>query len=105
MGRFNNSNKTRIWVLTYDLLPCYFSNMTSISISKLKENPSKAIYRARDYPLAVENRHKVEAYLIGKDLYEKIIDFVENYIDHQAVLKDDETKGRDFEEVVKELGL
>ena len=79
--------------------------MTSVSISKLKENPSKAINTARDYPLAIENRNRVEAYLIGKDLYEKIVEFIEDYIDIQAVKNADYESARDFEEIAKELGL
>ena len=79
--------------------------MTSISISKLKENPSKAINLASEYPLAVENRNHIKAYLIGKDLYEKFVEFVEEYIDIQAVRNADTSKGRDFEEVAKELGI
>lgn len=79
--------------------------MISISVSQLKTNPSAAILQSLDYPLAIESRNKVKAYLIGKDLYEKIVSFVEDYIDTSAVEKTDFSKGRDFEEVVKNLGI
>ncbi|HJZ24436.1 hypothetical protein A3H80_03070 [Candidatus Roizmanbacteria bacterium RIFCSPLOWO2_02_FULL_37_19] len=79
--------------------------MNSISISQLKINPSKAISEALDFPLAVVNRNKVEAYLIGKDLYEIIISHIEDTIDRKAVEKTDFNKGRDFETIAKELDV
>jgi hypothetical protein len=79
--------------------------MNRISISELKINPSAAISKAADYPLAVENRNNIQAYLIGKTLYEKLVSYIEDYIDRQAVEKTDFTKGRNFEDVAKDLGL
>ena len=79
--------------------------MTRISISKLKENPSVAIGLADDYPVAVENRNKVKAYIIGKDLYEKLVSYLEDYVDSKIVEKTDFSKGTDFEKVAKELGI
>ena len=79
--------------------------MNSISISQLKTNPSRAIQEALDFPLAVENRNKVEAYLIGKDLYEKIALYIEDLVDRRAVAQTDFKKGRDFEAVASELNL
>lgn len=79
--------------------------MNSISISQLKINPSKAIQEALDFPLAVENRNKVEAYLVGKDLYDKIASYIEDLIDRKAVAETDFTKGRDFENIATELNL
>lgn len=79
--------------------------MTNISISDLKTNPSRAILKASDYPLAIEKRNKVKAYIIGKELYEKIVSFVEDYIDTTTVEKTDFSKGKDFEKVAKELGI
>lgn len=79
--------------------------MTTTSISQLKINPSSVITQAADYPVAIENRNKVKAYLIGTSLYEKMVVFIEDYIDVQAVKKADFTKGRDFEKIAKELGI
>jgi antitoxin StbD len=79
--------------------------MTSVSISELKVNPSAVIDQALDYPVAVEKRNKVKAYVVGKDLYEKIIAYIENYLDRLAVKNTDFTKGKDFEELAKELGI
>lgn len=79
--------------------------MNSISISDLKVNPSKAIDNASDFPLAIQNRNEVKAYLIGKELYEKIASYIENMIDKQAVEKTNFKKGSSFEKVAKKLGL
>ncbi len=78
---------------------------TTISISQLKRNPSKAIFLADDYPLAVKNRSEVKAYLIGKQLYESILEHIENYTDKKAVEETDFKTGRDFEELAKELNV
>ena len=79
--------------------------MNNISVSKLKANPAKAIYMATDYPVAIENRNETKAYLIGKNLYEKMIAYIEDYIDFEAVKSADFSKGKDLEKVAKELGL
>lgn len=79
--------------------------MTTISISELKINPSRAIHAAEEYPITVENRGKTEAYLIGKDLYEKLIAYVEDYIDKKAISETDYKKGKDFEKIAKSLGI
>ncbi len=84
-----------------------YSNMDNafVSISQLKIHPSKAISQAEDYPLMVKSRNKVMAYLMGKELFEKIISYIEDYIDKKAVREVDFRKGRDFEEVAKELNI
>lgn len=92
-------------VLTEDQLKGIISRMNAISVSQLKVNPSAVISQAEDYPVAVENRNKVQAYLVGKNLYEKMVSFIEDYVDVAAVKKTDRTKRRDFEEVAKELGI
>jgi hypothetical protein len=79
--------------------------MTRVSISKLKANPSEAILQAIDYPVAVEKRNEVQAYLIGKGLYEKLISFIEDSVDSFSVLNTDFSKGKDFEKVAAKLGI
>lgn len=79
--------------------------MDTISISQLKMNPSKAILDATQYPVAIESRNKVKAYLVGKEIYEKLISYIENFIDAKEVAKTDFSKGRDLEQVAKELGI
>lgn len=77
----------------------------SISISQLKTHPSKAISQAEDYPLVVKSRNKVKAYLMGKELFEKIISYIEDYVDKKAVREADFRRGRDFNQVAKELNV
>ena len=79
--------------------------MNTISISQLKINPSNAIRQALDFPMAIQNRNKIEAYLIGKDLYEKIVSYIEDFIDKKAVEETDFKKGKDFEKIAKKLNI
>ena len=79
--------------------------MTSISISQLKTNPAAAISSARDYPLAVQNRNMTQAYLIGKDMFEKLILLVEDAEDRKAIENADYKNGISLEDLEKELGL
>lgn len=79
--------------------------MTTISISTLKTSPAKALAAAQDYPVAVAKRSKVKAYLLGEHLYEKLLSYVEDYIDQRAVKSANFRRGRDFDKVVKQLGL
>ena len=77
----------------------------TISISQLKARPSKAISKAEDYPVVIKSRNQVKAYLMGKEFFEKIISYIENYVDKKAVRETDFRKGRDFEEVAKKLNI
>lgn len=79
--------------------------MTTTSISQLKMNPSAVIAQARDYPVAVHNRNKVQAYVIGKSLYDTMLDLIEDKLDRAVINRTDFTKGKDFEVVAKELGI
>lgn len=79
--------------------------MNSISISQLKLNPSTAISNALDFPLAVESRNEVKAYIMGKDLYEMIVAYMEDASDRKAVEETDFSLGHDLEDVAEELGL
>ena len=82
-----------------------FDIMNSISISDLKVNPSKAIISALDFPLAIESRNKIQGYLLGKDLYETIISYIEDSSDRKAVEETDFKKGRTLDAITKEIGL
>ena len=77
----------------------------SISISQLKINPAQAVRNAADAPVAIQKRNITEAYLIGKDLFDAIVSYIEDFIDRKAVAQTDFSKGRDFERVASELGL
>ncbi|MBL7159505.1 type II toxin-antitoxin system Phd/YefM family antitoxin [Candidatus Microgenomates bacterium] len=79
--------------------------MDSVSVSELKINPSRVIKQALDYPVAVEKRNQVKAYLLGKELYEKIVTYIEDYLDRKTTKETDFSKGKDFEKVAQELGI
>ncbi len=79
--------------------------MTSLSITQLKVNPAKAILASGDYPVAIENRGEVEAYLVGKDLFERLERYVEEFVDKRVVDSADYSSAEDFEEFAKKLGI
>lgn len=79
--------------------------MTTTTISQLKMNPSAVIAQATDYPVAVENRNTVTAYVVGKRLFEKLTGYLEDKLDIAAVVKADFSKGKDFEAVAHDLGI
>lgn len=77
----------------------------NLNITELKTNPSKAISMASDYPVAIVNRNNVKAYIIGKELFDELSNHLEDSFDGEAIRNTDFSKGRDFEEVAKELGI
>jgi hypothetical protein len=79
--------------------------MTSVSITALKANPSSAISASFDYPVAIKNREKVQSYLIGKVLFEKMVSFIEDNIDQKAVKEADYKNAVSLDDVIKDLGL
>ena len=79
--------------------------MTRVSISELKANPASVLASATDYPVAILKRNKTAGYVVGKDIFEKLVEFVENYIDRKAIKEADYSKGRNFEEIAEELGI
>lgn len=91
--------------MTRDLFRAIIYILNTISISELKTRPSKAVSQAVDYPIAVEKRNKVYAYLVGKNLFEKMISYIEDYMDKKTIEKTDFKKGRDLERVASELGI
>lgn len=79
--------------------------MNIISISDLKTNPTRAISGALDYPVAIQKRNKTQAYIVGKELFEKLVSFIEDTVDIQAARNADYKKVRNFEDIASELGL
>jgi antitoxin StbD len=79
----------------------------SLSISQLKTNPAAAIAQADDYPVAIANRNQIKAYLVGGSMFEKLVEFLEDWEDIRAAKKalKHREKGRDFKIIAKELGL
>jgi hypothetical protein len=79
--------------------------MDAISISQLKVNPSGAIGLAADYPLSINNKGQTTAYLIGNQLFNKIVAYLENVSDKKAVQETNFSKGRNFEDLANDLGI
>jgi antitoxin StbD len=79
--------------------------MDTVAISQLKINPSAVIAKAADYPVAVENRNEVTAYLVGKQLFERFIAYLEDREDRAAVASADFSKAKDFDRVARDLGI
>jgi len=79
--------------------------MNSISVSQLKTNPSQFILQANDYPIPIEKRNKIEAYLIGSVLFDKIVGYLEDKEDQEAVKTVDFNKGRKLKTLSTELGI
>ena len=79
--------------------------MNSITISQLKINPSAAFGMAEDYPLSVDSRGKVKGYVVGKKLFERMVEWMENQEDIVAIKKSEYPKGKKAEELMEELGL
>ena len=55
--------------------------------------------------MAVQNRNKTEAYVVGKGLFEKLERMVEDFIDRKAIEETDFSKGENLEKVMKKLGI
>jgi|GEM_PF-1095273 len=85
------------------------NNTNSITISQLKMNPMAAINMADDYPLEVFNRGTSKAYLVGKKLFDQIVEWMEDMEDKRAIdyaLKSGELdEAEDFEEFAAKLGI
>jgi antitoxin StbD len=82
--------------------------MTSVSISDFKKNPASVLSSAEDYPVAVLKRNKTAGYVVGKDIFEKLIELVENLVDKKAkesLTKSDYENAVSLEDLAKELGL
>ena len=79
--------------------------MTNVSISQLKANPSAVLSAAEDFPVAVQNRNKTAGYVVGKDIFEKLILFLEDIEDKKAIKSIDLNDKVDFEDFAKKLGI
>ena len=79
--------------------------MSTTTISELKARPASAILDAEDYPVAILKRNKTQAYIVGKELFEKLISAVEDTIDKNAIKNADFKGGKEFEDLASELGI
>ena len=51
----------------------------SASISELKKNPTALLTQADGEPVAILNRNRPTAYLVPADIYETMLDMLEDY--------------------------
>lgn len=79
--------------------------MTYVSISDLKTNPASIIADSLNYPIAIQKRSKTQAYLVGKDIFERLVAKLEDEIDAKAVRETNFEGAEDFEKVAAELGI
>ncbi len=79
--------------------------MTTATISQVKINPMAVFNRAIDFPIQIQNRNKTAGYFVGKDLFEKMIEYLEDIEDKKVIDKTDFNKGTNFEDFAKELGI
>jgi len=79
--------------------------MTSVSITQLKVNPMAVLNSADDYPVEIQNRSKIAGYFVGKNLFEKMVNFMEDIEDARAIKNADYKNGTLLEDLEKELGL
>lgn len=57
----------------------------SVSVTELKRHYAEVMREADNEPVAVLNHNKPEAYLVPAALYERLINQMEDLIDHQTV--------------------
>lgn len=79
--------------------------MINVSISELKTNPASIILQSAEYPVAIQKRSKTQAYLVGKDIFEKLVAHLEDQVDKEAIEQTDFSTVRSYEDVARELGL
>ena len=51
---------------------------TTASISELKKNPSATVRSGAGFPVAVLNRNKPEFYCIPSELYERMLEYIDD---------------------------
>jgi antitoxin StbD len=80
-------------------------NITNVSVSQLKSNPSAVLQDADDYPVAITNRSDISGYVVGKNLFEKLVNALEDLVDIKAAEESDTDDAVDFEDVAADLGI
>ena len=81
-----------------------YANYTA-SITELKKSPTKLLEMANNEPIAILNHNKPNAYMVPSDMFEKMIDIIDDYYLAQEVkdrlnYKDDELIEVDLDELV-----
>lgn len=79
--------------------------MTTVSISQLKINPMAVFNTAIDFPIQIQNRNKTAGYFVGKKLFEKMVNYMEDIEDKNAIKNADYKNGTTLEDLEMELGF
>lgn len=79
--------------------------MTTATISQVKINPMAVFNSAIDFPVQIQNRNKTAGYFVGKDLFEKMIEYMEDMEDKKVIDSINLDDKSDFEEFAKSLGI
>ena len=74
-----------------------------VSISDLKRNPTAVVAAARQQQVAILNRNKPVAYVISPEVWEGIVDMVEEIEDSKVVRERLEKPGKLIEVSVDDL--
>lgn len=79
--------------------------MTQASVTGLKTNPSRVITDAQSYPVAISSHNRVTSYVLGKELFESLVAYIEDSLDRLAIDAVTSKRGKSFEKVAHELGI
>jgi antitoxin StbD len=75
----------------------------SASISELKRNPTALLKEAKGSPIAILNHNRPTAYLVPTELYETMMDIIEDYELGLLVKEREEEKELAFEVDINDL--
>jgi len=75
----------------------------SASISELKRNPTALLKEAEGSPIAILNHNRPTAYLVPTELYETMMDIIEDYELGLLVKEREELKQTAFEVDINDL--
>ena len=75
----------------------------SASISELKRNPTALLKEAEGSPIAILNHNRPTAYLVPTELYETMMDIIEDYELGLLVKEREEEKKLAFEVDINDL--
>jgi len=79
--------------------------MTQTTISNLKARPASVIADAESFPVAISSHSRITSYILGKELFESLVAYVEDSLDKLAIDTTRGRRGKSFEKVARELGI
>lgn len=79
--------------------------MTTVSISQLKANPMAVFNSSVDFPIQIKNREETTGYYVNKKLFEKMVRYMEDIEDKEAIETADYKNGTNLDDLELELGF